>query len=188
MTARLLRAAAVALVAGLALLLGAAPALAHTRLQSSDPPDGASLDTAPQHVALTFNEEMSAEFSTITVVGPDGAHYETGDVGAEGGTISTALLPLGPAGQYKIGYRVVSADGHPVSGEVSFTLTTPGPGAGAEAPASAPASEPAPAAAPPAEGGGAGGENGGTPIWPWILGAVVLVGGGVVAALRLGRS
>ncbi|HLU60438.1 MAG TPA: copper resistance protein CopC, partial [Pseudonocardia sp.] len=88
----------------------------------------------------------------------------------------------------KIGYRVVSADGHPVSGEVSFTLTTPGPGAGAEAPASAPASEPAPAAAPPAEGGGAGGENGGTPIWPWILGAVVLVGGGVVAALRLGRS
>ena len=110
MTARLLRAAAVALVAGLALLLGAAPALAHTRLQSSDPPDGASLDTAPQHVALTFNEEMSAEFSTITVVGPDGAHYETGDVGAEGGTISTALLPLGPAGQYKIGYRVVSAD------------------------------------------------------------------------------
>ncbi|MBW0117044.1 copper resistance protein CopC, partial [Pseudonocardia sp. KRD-169] len=29
---------------------------------------------------------------------------------------------------------------------------------------------------------------GGTPVWPWIVGAVVLVGGGVGAALRFGRS
>jgi methionine-rich copper-binding protein CopC len=184
-TARVLRTVAVILLAGLALLLGAAPALAHTRLQSSDPADGASLDTAPEHVALTFNEEMSPGFSTITVIGPDGAHYETGEVGAEGGTVSTAVLPLGPAGQYKIGYRVVSADGHPVAGEVSFTLTTPGPATSAPAPApsAAPAASAAPApVAAPAE------SDGGMPVWPWILGAVVLVGGGVVAALRLGRG
>jgi methionine-rich copper-binding protein CopC len=181
-----LRAAAVTLLAGLALLLAAAPAFAHTRLQSSDPTDGASLDTAPSHVSLTFNEQMTAGFSTITVVGPDGAHYATGEVGAEGGTVSTALLPLGPAGRYAIGYRVVSADGHPVTGEVSFTLTTPGPATTTPAPASsaAPAASPAPApaAAAPAESGG------GMPVWPWIVGAVVLVGGGVVAALRLGRG
>lgn len=184
MTARILRTVAVILLAGLALLLGAAPALAHTRLQSSDPTDGASLDTAPEHISLTFNEEMTPGFSTVTIVGPDGAHYETGDVGAEGGTVSTAVLPLGPAGQYKIGYRVVSADGHPVTGEISFTLTTPGPGtsAPAPAPAAAPAAAPSPAAAAPADSGG------GTPVWPWIVGAVVLVGGGVVAALRLGRG
>jgi copper resistance protein C len=186
MTARVLRTVTVTLLAGLALLLGAAPALAHTRLQSSDPGDGASLDAAPEHVSLTFNEEMTPGFSTITVVGPDGAHYETGEVGAEGGTVSTAVLPLGPAGRYQIGYRVVSADGHPVAGEVSFTLTTAGPAttAPAPAPSAAPAASPAPApaAAAPAE------NSGGTPVWPWILGAVVLVGGGVVAALRLGRG
>ncbi len=181
---RALRAGAVTLLAGLALLLGAAPAFAHTRLQSSDPADGASLDTAPAHVSLTFNEQMTPGFSTITVVGPDGAHYETGDVGAEGGTVSIALRPLGPAGRYAIGYRVVSADGHPVTGEVSFTLTTPGPATTTPAPASSAAAAspaPAPAAAAPPESGG------GTPVWPWIVGAVVLVGGGVVAALRLGR-
>jgi hypothetical protein len=184
MTARVLRTVAVTLLAGLALLLGAAPALAHTRLQSSDPSDGASLDAAPEHVSLTFNEEMTPGFSTITVVGPDGAHYETGEVGAEGGTVSTAVLPLGPAGRYQIGYRVVSADGHPVAGEVAFTLTTPGPATPAPpaAPvASAAPATPAPAAA-PAE------SSGGSPVWPWIVGAVVLVGGGVVAALRLGRG
>jgi methionine-rich copper-binding protein CopC len=184
MTARILRTVAVTLLAGLALLLGAAPAFAHTRLQSSNPTDGASLDTAPAQVSLTFNEEMTPGFSTITVVGPDGAHYETGEVGAEGGTVSIAVQPLGPAGRYAIGYRVVSADGHPVTGEVSFTLTTPGPATTTPAPASttaAPAA-PAPAAAAPADSGG------GMPVWPWIVGAVVLVGGGVVAALRLGRG
>ncbi|MHA6628995.1 copper resistance CopC family protein [Pseudonocardia sichuanensis] len=180
---RVLRTVAVTLLAGLALLLGAAPALAHTRLQSSDPADGASLDSAPEHVALTFNETMSPEFSTLTVVGPDGAHYEDGPVTAEEGTISIRLLPLGPAGRYEIGYRVISADGHPVTGSVSFTLTTPGPG-GTSAPAepSAAPAAPAPPAAAPAEDGG------GAPVWPWVVGAVVLVGAGVVVALRLGRG
>jgi copper resistance protein C len=186
MTARILRTVTVTVLAGLALLLGAAPALAHTRLQSSNPSDGASLDTAPAQVSLTFNEEMTPGFSTITVVGPDGTHYETGDVSADGGTVTRSVLPLGPAGQYKIGYRVVSADGHPVSGEVSFTMTTAGQATTTPAPAisAAPVATqaPAPAAAAPAE------PDGGAPVWPWIVGAVVLVGGGVVAALRLGRG
>jgi copper resistance protein C len=184
--ARVLRTVAVALLAGLALLLGAAPALAHTRLQSSDPADGTSLDSAPQRVSLTFNETMTPGFSTINVVGPDGkSRYETGEVAVDGPVVSIALLPLGPAGRYEIGYRVVSADGHPVTGSVAFTLTTPGPGAttAAPAPAAAPAVPAAPAGATaPAD------TSGGTPVWPWIVGAVVLVGGGVVTALRLGRG
>ncbi|OZM82375.1 copper resistance CopC family protein [Pseudonocardia sp. MH-G8] len=186
MRARFVRAIAVTLLAGLALLLGAAPALAHTRLQSSDPTDGASLDSAPEQVALTFNEPMSPEFSTITVIGPDGqTNYQDGAVTAEGGTISTRLLPLGPAGRYEIGYRVVSADGHPVTGSVAFTLTTPGPGA-----ASAPAESSAgPSAAPASPAPPAASEDeGGAPVWPWVVGAVVLVGAGVVVALRLGRG
>jgi methionine-rich copper-binding protein CopC len=185
MTARVLRTVAVTLLAGLALLLGAAPALAHARLQSSDPADGASLDTAPQRVSLTFNEAMTPDFTTITVVGPDGqTHYETGEIAVDGGVVSAAVSPLGAAGRYEIGYRVVSADGHPVTGSVAFTLTTPGAGEGAAAPAPsgapAPAADPAPTA--PAD------TDGGMPVWPWIVGAVVLVGGGVVVALRLGRG
>jgi copper resistance protein C len=180
-----LRTVAVGLLAGLALLLGSTPALAHTKLLSSDPADGASLDSAPQHVSLTFNETMTPGFSTITVVGPDGAHYETGQVGAEGGTVSIALLPLSPAGRYEIGYRVVSADGHPVTGSVAFTLTTPGPGA--TTPTPEPSAAPVATAVPPPAAAPAE-SDGGMPVWPWILGAVVLVGGGAVAALRLGRG
>jgi len=93
---------------------------------------------------------------------------------------SVKALPLGPAGVYQIGYRVVSADGHPVSGKTSFTLTTAGPGsANAQAPAATTVPNAVPSAAPP--------EPAGAPVWPWIVGAVVLVGAGVVLALRLGR-
>ncbi|GAA5126719.1 copper resistance CopC family protein [Pseudonocardia adelaidensis] len=188
MTARLLRTVAIGVLAGLALLLGATPALAHARLQGSDPADGASLEAAPERVTLTFNEAMTAGFNTVTVVGPDQGHYETGDVAVDGSSVSVAVRPLGPAGRYEIGYRVVSADGHPISGSVGFTLTTPGTGApaaaapSASAPAPTAGAAPAPSAAEPADGGG------GSPVWPWIVGAVVLVGGGVVAALRLGRG
>lgn len=176
------RGVALVLLTGLALLLAAAPAWAHSRLDSSDPASGASVATAPQKVSLTFDEPVQPGFTVITVIGPDGGDYHSGDISEVDDTVSVGVLPLGPAGAYQIGYRVVSADGHPVSGSVPFTLTTAGTGTGAAAPPSgaAPSVAVVPAAAP---GGG-----GGTPVWPWIAGAVVVVVIGVGAALRLGRS
>jgi hypothetical protein len=89
------------------------------------------------------------------------------------------VLPLGPAGAYQIGYRVVSADGHPISGSVPFTMTTAGTGSGRAA---------APSGSNPAADAPAAGGTGGAPVWPWIVGAVVVVAIGAGAALRLGRS
>jgi len=109
-----LRLLAATVAACVALLLGAAPAFAHTRLESSNPTDKSSVDAAPESVSLTFNEDISAEFATMSVVGPDGTNYQSGQVSAAGGQVSTAVSPLGPAGVYQIGYRVVSDDGHPV--------------------------------------------------------------------------
>jgi copper resistance protein C len=176
----LLRLLTAALVAVVTLLLGASPALAHTRLVSSDPADGASLSTAPEAVSLTFSENIKAEFATVSVVGPDGTNHQTGELSAADGVVRTAVSPLGPAGRYEISYRVVSDDGHPVQGVVAFTLTTPGP-----------AAAPSPAAAAPATTqvdpqAGAQQDDRGSAAWLWIVGAVVLVGAGTVAALRLG--
>ena len=189
MTRVALRLLAATLTACVALLLGAAPAFAHTRLQSSDPADKSSVETAPESVSLTFNEGIGAEFASISVVGPDGTNYATGTVSAAGEQVITAVSPLGPAGVYEIGYRVVSDDGHPVQGTVSFTLTAPGPGAAAPTTAAAaPTPEPVATAAPPvAEQANTAAPDEGAPIWPWLIGAVILVAVGAVAALRLGR-
>jgi len=184
---KLLRLGAAGLLAGLALLLGATPALAHAQFEGSDPADGASLSTGPTTVTLRFSDSMQQGFNTVTVVGPDGKDYQQGDVAANGNAVSVGVAPLGPAGRYEIGYRVLSDDGHPVTGKVGFTLTQAGAGVGATGTAGAsgqpvPSTDAAPVAqAPPADDGGA-------PVWPWIVGAVVLVGAGVAVALRLGRS
>ena len=89
-------------------------------------------------MSLTFNEPMQAGFATLTVIGPDGTPYQSGEVTTDGGTVSVAVSPLGPAGRYEIGYRVISEDGHPVTGSVAFTLTAPGPAAAAPTPAPPP--------------------------------------------------
>ncbi|MDA8370921.1 MAG: copper resistance protein CopC [Nocardiopsaceae bacterium] len=109
-----------------ALLLGfgaASPALAHNTLIDSSPEDGAELDSAPEEVVLTFNADVGEGNNTIVVTGPDDATYEDGDVEVDGNTASVALQPLETAGEYTVGYRIVSADGHPIEEEMAFTLT-----------------------------------------------------------------
>ena len=168
---------ALAMVIGLVLTVaGASPAAAHNSLVSADPADGASLATGPQQVRLTFDQPVQRGFTTVTVTGPEDTRWEGGEPDVSGSSVTTPVRPLGPAGDYVVGYRIVSADGHPVSGTLKFRLTTAGAGTPAE---------PAPAAE--VGTGSAAGGDGGMPVWPWIALAVLLLGAGVFAALRLAK-
>jgi methionine-rich copper-binding protein CopC len=162
------------------MLAVAAPAFAHSRLVSSDPAEGANLDTGPTQVSLTFNEDMPPGFDAVVVIGPDGAAWQTGEVTTSGPTVSIAVAPLGPAGRYQVGYRVVSGDGHPVQGSTSFLLTKAGTGA--------PPTQPAATGTPVAGDERGTSSGGGNPIWPWIVGGIVVIGVGVVVALNVSRA
>ncbi|GAA2821484.1 copper resistance CopC family protein [Saccharopolyspora taberi] len=170
---------AIAALSLAALLGGAGTALAHNVLVGSDPAEGAQLEVGPQQVRLTFDQPVRAGegYNTVNVVGPDGTYWTDGKVSVEGTSVTAPVRELGPAGVYTVGYRILSADGHPVPGKVTFTLTKPGNGT----PAPPPAAE-GEQAGQPGEAG-----SGGMPIWPWIVGAVVLVGLGATLAMRLGR-
>jgi methionine-rich copper-binding protein CopC len=169
------RLASVAALFGLALLLGTGPAAAHSYLASTDPADGATVTNGPSRVSLTFNEALQTSFAAVSVVGPDGNRWSTGDTQVNGAVASIALTELGPVGKYTIAYRVVSADSHPVAGTTSFTLTTPGNGT------------PGPKADSSAGTGSAGGPSGGASAWPFIVGGVLVLGAGLAVALRSGR-
>lgn len=119
---------AATLLAGAAMLLGAGPAAAHAALLSSDPADQSSLSAGPAEVTLTFNEAISPNFATLTVVGPDGNLWSKGDATVAGPTVAVKVGDLGPAGEYKIAFRVTSADGHVIDGVRGFTLTQAGDG------------------------------------------------------------
>ncbi|WP_226355133.1 copper resistance CopC family protein [Pseudonocardia sp. ICBG601] len=182
-----LRRLAVALPAVLlALVAGAAPAWAHTELESSSPAANSQVGTAPTSVSLTFSEDIAAADATVSVTGPGGTDYAAGPATGDGDTLTVPLRPLGAAGAYTVTYRVVSDDGHPVSGTVPFTLASPGPGAAAATSAAA-----APSAAPttaPQTTPTASSDDGGAPVWPWIVVAVVVIGAGVAFALRRSKA
>jgi len=106
-------------------LVGAAPALAHAELASTDPADGSRLDAAPSQVRLTFTESVSLDVGYVRVVDGRGQRVDTGPVTHPDGTGSAAAVALRTglgSGGYVVSYRVVSADSHPISGAFAFTV------------------------------------------------------------------
>jgi copper resistance protein C len=110
----------------LLLLLGS-PALAHTSLLSSTPVDGAQLDAAPAAVELVFSEPVNPELVTVVVSTAAGTARQSGAPLVSDAVVSQPVVPLTESGEYVVAYRVVSADGHPVTGQVRFALALPTP-------------------------------------------------------------
>ena len=164
--ARLVAATLLLLAVPFAIILAAGAASAHAARVSTDPAEHAAVSTAPVQVSATFNEDLQTTFAAMTVVGPDGNLWSTGSPQVHGTIVSIGVRPLGPAGDYTVNYRVTSADGHVVSGSWSFRLTAAGTGT------------PGPAAQP------ANDSSDDVPTWPFMLGAVVLVGAGALWAIR----
>lgn len=156
------------------LFLAAGPAAAHSGVVSSNPDNGAQLDRSPGTVSLTFNEDVRSEYATLRVIGPDNRFWDEGEPTVDGATVSVQVGELGPAGEYLVNYRITSADGHPVQGQRTFTLTvaasgTPGPTASA-----ADRVDP--------------GEGDGFPVWAIVLLVVVaLLALGIVPTVLLAR-
>jgi methionine-rich copper-binding protein CopC len=115
-------AAVLAVVLGWLTLLPAAPAWAHAALIGSDPEAGATLAALPGAATLEFSEEM-ADPAYVVVTAADGTSVTDGDPVVDGREVTQALVD-GPAGTYTLAFRVVSGDGHPVTGELTFTVTS----------------------------------------------------------------
>ena len=153
-------------IAAFTATMTAGSASAHASRVSADPADHAALSAGPARVSATFNEDLQTTFAAMAVVGPDGNLWAVGEPQVHGTVVSVGVRPLGPVGTYTVNYRVTSADGHVVAGSWSFRLTVPGtgtPGPAAQAPRDSPDD---------------------LPIWPFVLGAVILVGGGALWAMR----
>ena len=121
-------------LASLLLVLSGGPAAAHTGLQSSTPADGETLTAAPDAISLTFSSAIASEFAQVAVTGPDGESVTSGEAAIDGAVVSQPVSTSGD-GAYVVAYRVVSDDGHPVSGQLTFTLTGSGGAATETAPA-----------------------------------------------------
>ncbi len=104
------------------MVLLAPAASAHDELVSTSPQDGSKV-TAPGQVVLRFTDDLLAIGNRVRIEGPGPAANLSAQ--ANGPTLTASLDPFLPAGAYRVTWRAVSADGHPLSGAFGFTLTQP---------------------------------------------------------------
>ncbi|MDP9712978.1 UNVERIFIED_ORG: methionine-rich copper-binding protein CopC [Pseudomonas fluorescens] len=104
-------------------------AQAHPKLVSSTPAEGAD-GAAPGKIELHFSEDLLTQFSGAKLVMtemPGMAHSPMPmkakvSAGSDPKTmLVTPLTPL-PAGTYKVEWRAVSSDTHPITGNVTFKV------------------------------------------------------------------
>ena len=176
---------------------------AHADLQVSTPGGGESLEVAPEEIRLTFSEELFEELVEISILDAAGDLYST--IGVEqtpppGTDVIFPWPPQAPPGEYSIAYRVVSADGHPVTGTVSFSYaaTAPEPSAlepsssdsAPSAQSSTPASSPTASApfASPASESSTSSSTDSSSVTPFVVSGVVLLLGVIAASAIIVRA
>lgn len=117
---RILAVLVLALVALLA-LPGGQLAAAHDELIASTPTDGERFDTAPTEASLTFSAEALDIGTELALLRDDtGELVEFPAPFTVSGTTLTQPLPELAEGSYSLNWRVVSVDGHPISGAIRF--------------------------------------------------------------------
>lgn len=108
-------------------ILGIAPSSAHTSLVASTPKIDSKLPTAPQAISLQFDEDLLVlgdnETNRISVIDIAKHEYVAKATKVVGSVASAELNSneMRP-GLYTVSYRVVSGDGHVVSGNYQFEL------------------------------------------------------------------
>lgn len=124
-----IRTTAAALLAASA-LLAAGQALAHPQLLASTPAENAEI-AAPARIELQFSETLVARVSGAKLVMtgmPGMADHApmnvTTRVSAGDDPRTMVITPASPLvpGTYRVDWRAVSADTHPITGKLSFTV------------------------------------------------------------------
>lgn len=147
-----LAALSVAVSALLLVLVGAAPASAHTELLDVTPAEGKKVvAVSPVTVSLTFTEAIDPALANLVVLDAEEQVVATQAVQVQGPVVATVTREVPEPGAYVIRYRVVSSDGHPVDGESRFTVAAPKPQPQPEPGEESTDAEPTGAATPEAE-------------------------------------
>ena len=106
------------------LLSGADRASAHNTLESSVPSDGASLVAPAGEWLLDFASEVPLASASAEVVGSDGVRRSlAAPVHGIDTSVVRFTLPDDLVGSVTARWRLVSSDGHVISGRVGFTIT-----------------------------------------------------------------
>ncbi|MFF2481261.1 copper resistance CopC/CopD family protein [Paenibacillus sp. NPDC058071] len=117
---------AFALLVFLALAAGGNTVSAHATLTKTEPNANDRLKSSPPQIELTFNEAVEPGAGSLEVVDSHSRKVtdQAPKLSADRTTLQLALPALDD-GVYTVMYRIVSEDGHPVSGSYAFVVGNP---------------------------------------------------------------
>ena len=135
MTVRTLRRIVGAAFASTALALAFIPGIAsaHAILESSSPAPSALLASSPKEIRLDFDEQVEATLGDIRIYDSEQRELSIEKTvrSSIDASVVSAGVPTLKNGVYVVVWRVVSADGHPVSGAFPFEIGTKSTGTSA---------------------------------------------------------
>ncbi|MDI3256465.1 MAG: copper resistance protein CopC [Kyrpidia sp.] len=100
-------------------------ASAHAYLVRAMPAPGSTVPRMPAQIQLWFSDPLEVRFADVTVLAPDGKPIGAGPLTGDPHDAASLILPVHGstgAGTYVVEWRVVSADGHPVAGHLTFSV------------------------------------------------------------------
>ncbi len=108
------------LLAGAA-IPSAGDAWAHSKKKATLPADGAVLDAAPEAIGMSFDKPM--RITLIRLINADGGQHDLQGRDSMAPTTRFRATPgaLAP-GRYRVEWRGLSNDGHPLEGSFSFEI------------------------------------------------------------------
>jgi len=112
-------------LAVLCIILLPKAAFAHAYIVKSTPAENQELKKAPAKIKIEFNEAIQNGFHSITVRNSSGERVDSGktEIDPQNAKIMTVMLkPKLKDDIYSAEWRAVSADGHPVSGTIPFSI------------------------------------------------------------------
>ncbi len=173
------------MLAAFSVVVTSSPARAHDELLGSDPAARSTVDALPAELRLTFSGVIAAEpgASEVRVTDASGATLGDGAPTAQDNVLTQPLAGEA-SGVVTVLWKVVSSDGHPISGEFSFTVsasaapTATGDPTPSESVSPTETTTATPTQEPTTPADGA---SGSADIWPWILLAVLALA--VIAAV-----
>lgn len=102
---------------------GGSPALAHNAFDSSSPFDGETIESSPTQWSITFTKSVPLETFSGEIINGDGIRTQlTNAVHGSSDNIVVVQLPPALAGAITARWKLVSSDGHVVSGRVAFSV------------------------------------------------------------------
>ncbi len=104
--------------------LSPCPAFAHAILVKAQPDKESTITAAPKEVLLRFNDAVGEEFLALAIVDDHGKRVDAHDAKLDFTDHANlrASVDIQTPGRYMVRYRVLSADGHVVSGKFFFTF------------------------------------------------------------------